>query len=100
MGDRVTILLPRAEVKASASRLAPRPASLAGKRVGFIDNELWRSMHILVNELAQVFTQEHGVTATETIFIHPGTGLLPKEYVDELAALSRRVDVVVSGLGN
>jgi hypothetical protein len=100
MGDRVTILLPRAEAKASASRLAPRPASLAGKRVGFIDNELWRSMHILVDELAQVFTQEYGVTGTETIFVHPGTGLLPKEYIDELAALGQRVDVVVSGLGN
>ena len=50
--------------------------------------------------VAQVFTQEYGVTDTETIYVHPGTGLLPKEYVDELAAFSRRVDVVVSGLGN
>jgi hypothetical protein len=100
MGDRITILLPRAEAKASATRLAPRPASLAGKRVGFIDNQLWRSMHVLVDELGKVFTEEYGVTGTETIYVHPGTGLLPKEYIEELGRLADRVDVVVSGLGN
>lgn len=96
----MAILLPRAEVQATASRLAPRPASLAGKRVGFVDNDLWRSMHILVDEMAKTFTAEYGVTGTETILIRHATGVVPKEFAAALGRLSSRVDIVVSGLGN
>ena len=50
---QITILLPHGEVDDERSRLAPRDGSLAGKKVGFLDNELWRSMHILTDELAK-----------------------------------------------
>ena len=100
MANRGAILLPRAEVQVSASRLAPRPTSLAGKRVAFIDNDLWRSMHILVDEMAKTFTAESGVTGTETVLTRHATGVVPKEFQAALAKLSSRVDVALSGLGN
>lgn len=100
MSKMVTILLPHGEVKAGQMKLAPRLASLQGKRVGFLDNELWRSMHILVDELGKVLTGEYGVAGTETIYMNPLKGALPKKYQDQLRDLSRRVDAVVSGLGN
>ncbi|MFC1926544.1 hypothetical protein ACFLWV_02200 [Chloroflexota bacterium] len=95
MGNNVTILLPHGEVASASIKLAPRPASLAGKMVGFINNELWRSMHIICDELAKVLTTEHGVKSTETIYVYN-----PKEYEERLKELSRSVDLVISGLGN
>ncbi|MEE9285244.1 MAG: hypothetical protein V3V35_05890 [Dehalococcoidia bacterium] len=100
MGDTITILLPHGEIDGTRTRLAPRLPSLEGKRVGFLDNELWRSMHIMCDEMAKVLTSEYGVVATETIFMNPLKGSLPKKYQEQLSALSQRVDVVVSGLGN
>jgi len=100
MAGTITILLPQGEIDAQAVRIAPRLRSLEGKRVGFVNNELWRSMHILQDELEKVFTGEYGVVETETIYIGPGTGAMPQKYIDELRGLSERVDAVVSGLGN
>lgn len=100
MGKTVTILLPHGEIGSPPTKLAPRSLSLAGRRIGFIDNELWRSMHILCDELAKVFTSEYGVEGTETIYVNPMSGSAPKDYQDKLEGLRRRVDVVVSGLGN
>ena len=100
MANMTTILLPHGETGDHASRLTPRLPSIEGRKVGFIDNEMWRSMHILVDEVRKVVTSEYGVTDTEVIFSSPGHGRDPKEYQDRLVGLSQRVDAVVSGLGN
>ena len=100
MSDRITILLPHGEPDESESKLAERLPDLHGKKVGFVDNELWRSMHILVDELGETLKRDHGVTETETIFLSPGAGALPKKYQDALEELATRVDAVVTGLGN
>ncbi|MFC2058743.1 hypothetical protein ACFLTS_03750 [Chloroflexota bacterium] len=100
MGNTVTILLPHGEVDSAPIKLAPRPASLAGKRIGFINNELWRSMHIICDELAKALTGEYGAKSTETIYVHPVTATNPGEYQEKLGDFSRKVDVSISGLGN
>ncbi len=100
MGKTITILLPHGELDGSRTQLAPRLPSLEGKRVGFLDNELWRSMHILCDEMGKVLTSEYGVVSTETIYMNPMNGRLPKKYQDDLKAFSDRVDAVISGLGN
>ncbi len=100
MPGTVTILLPHGELPEAKAGAAPRLESLAGKRVGFLDNEMWRSMHILVDELAKVLTAEYGAASTEIVYMDPMKGALPKKYAEQLTALSQRVDAVVAGLGN
>ena len=100
MAQQVTILLPHGEVEFGESRLAARPASLEGRKVGFLDNDMWRSMHILSDEMAKVLTSEYGVVEAEVIRLGPMQGGLPKEYQDRLEDFASRVDAVVSGLGN
>lgn len=100
MKDLVTILLPHGEPDGVRTKLAPRLASLEGKRIGFLDNVLWRSMHTLVDELSKVLSSEYGVAATVTIYQDPSKGSLPKRYLEQLNDLSKRVDAVVAGLGN
>ena len=98
--SQIEILLPHGETEGEPSRLAPRADTLRGKRVGFIDNELWRSMHILVDEMSKLLEREHGVVGVEVLRSGPGHGSDPSKYRGQLEALSHRVDAVVSGLGN
>ena len=98
--ETITILLPHGEVEGIPENLAPRLSTLEGKKVGLINNELWRSMHILQDELEKVLMGEYGVAGTESIYIGPGTGAMPQKYVDEIEGLTQKVDAVISGLGN
>lgn len=100
MVENVTILLPVGELEGPDAQLAARLESLEGKKLGFINNELWRSMHIVQDELIKVLTSEYGVVETESIYIGPGTGSMPQKYLDEIGGLTDKVDAVVSGLGN
>ena len=97
---QIEILLPHGEVEGGPSRLAPRSGSLRDKRVGFLDNDLWRSMHILVDEMSKVLERDHGVAGLEVMRSGPGHGADPSAYHERLRNLSQRVDAVVSGLGN
>ena len=99
MGGEVTILLPHGEVKAAESRLSKRLSSLEGKRVGFIDNVLWQSMHVLVDELDRVLTSEYGVEKTEVLKTHANWSN-PDQYRAQLEEFGERVDAVISGMGN
>ena len=72
-----------------ALRLAARPATMAGRRIGVVDNGLWRSMDLIVAELAP---------AAVHVFDH-----LAPDFPAQQAALAdfaTDVDMVVSGLGN
>ena len=100
MPEYITILLPHGEPTGAATRLAPRLRTLSGKRVAFLDNDMWRSMHIAADELGKVLMGEYGVVETETIMMPPLKGNLTPEYERRLRELSGRVDAVVSGLGN
>jgi hypothetical protein len=98
--SQITILLPHGEVDGSRARRAPRLASLRGKRIGFLDNGLWRSMRIFADEASKVLTQAHGVAGTQFADSGPMHGARPQEYEQRLQELAAGVDAVVSGLGN
>ncbi len=98
--SEITILLPNGEVPKGESELADRPTGLRGRRVGFLDNELWRSMQTLTDELGKVLTTEHGVSAVEVLRSGPAHGSDPSQYRERLSQWSHNVDAVVSGLGN
>jgi hypothetical protein len=100
MANTITILMPHAETATAATRLAPRLTSLEGKRVGILDNDLWQSMHVIADELGKVLRDSYGVVSTETVTYHYVKGFASKEYQDKLEGLGRRVDAVISGLGN
>jgi hypothetical protein len=97
---QITILLPHGEVDARDTRRAARLPSLRGKRIGFLDNGLWRSMRIFGDEMAEVLTQDAGIAGSEVVDSGPKHGADPKDYSERLRALASRVDAVVSGLGN
>ena len=100
MGGDVTILLPHGELKTTAdNRLSKRLSSLEGKRIGFIDNMLWQSMHVLVDELDQVLTSEYGIGKTEVLSTHANWSQ-PDEFRAQIEEFGISVDAVISGLGN
>ena len=98
MAERVTVVLPvEADAPVSAGRAAAL-ADLAGARIGVVDNGLWRAMPTIVDTLATALA-ERGAGPIEVL---PFDHLAP-DFADQLAALGpfgRRVDGVVSGLGN
>jgi len=96
----ITILLPGGDVPTAEHRLAERPSSLRGRRVGFLDNELWRSMQILTDELSKLLRAEQGVAAVDVLRSGPAHGSDPSAYRQRLSRWSQDVDAVVSGLGN
>jgi len=98
--SEITILLPHGEVGSSAAVRAPRLRSLRGKRIGFLDNGLWRSMKILGDEFARALAETHGIAGSEVLDSGPMHGARPQDYQDLLRGLAGRVDAVVSGLGN
>ena len=100
MPNPITILLPHGELPAATGRLAPRLASLAGKRIGFADNALWQSTNVIVDELTKVLTAEYGVAGVEKVVYQYTRGNSAAEFREKLQALAGRVDAVVSGLGN
>jgi hypothetical protein len=98
--SEITILLPHGEVDGRNTSRAPRLRGLRGKRIGFLDNGLWRSMRILSDEFAKALTRTHGIAGFEVIDSGPMHGARPQDYEERLRGLAGGVDAVVSGLGN
>ena len=96
----ITILLPHGEVDGRDLAHAPRLRALRGKRIGFLDNGLWRSMRILADELGKALTETHGIAGSVVVDSGPKHGADPKDYEQRLRGLADDVDAVVSGLGN
>ena len=81
---------------ARALRLAPRPASLAGLRLGLVDNTKFNS-DTLLGKLADRLRERHGAQIAIT-----RRKRSPSHEIDEEAvkALRRQADLVVSGIGD
>jgi hypothetical protein len=81
---------------ARALTLAARPASLAGLRLGLVDNTKFNS-DTLLRKLAERLEQRHGARVTVT-----RRKRSPSHEIDEEAvgALRRQADLVVSGIGD
>ncbi|MGH9093298.1 MAG: UGSC family (seleno)protein, partial [Acidimicrobiales bacterium] len=94
--DTLTVLVPTNEVDPGRASLAPRPSSLAGLRLGVLDNgkpNSDRLLEALVAGLARATGLEASVWRRK-----PAIGrLAPAVMVDELVA---QADVVVTGVGD
>ena len=87
---------PTARPAARTTTLAPRPAQLAGLRIGLVENTKFNSEPIL-RRLASHLGKRHGMTVA-----HLDRKRSPSHEVAETAieTFKRRVDFVVSGIGD
>ncbi len=98
--ETTTILLPTGEVNEPAQPLAIRKDSLAGAVVGIIDNDMWRSMAIMADELSHQLVNRAGAAGVVVRASGPMHGADPEQYQQEMEAFHKEVDAVISGLGN
>lgn len=94
------VVLPHTTYRAGGVRLAPRPATLRGKVVGFLDGWGRReedgsyAMYPLMEELRALLRDRHGIGET-LWFKKPSISKpAPKEQIAELVG---RADVIVNG---
>ena len=90
------ILDPTTEAVAQSIAYAPRPASLAGKRVGLIENTKFNSDRLL-GKIGDILKAEYG--AAETRMWRKRNSSVPahQEIIEEL---KRTSDVMVAGIGD
>ncbi len=90
------LVLPTDDRSAEARRPAPRPAALAGLRLGLLDNRKGNA-NVLLERVAERLVAEYGVQHVERlekqIFSRPVT----PEQLDHLAAAC---DAVVTAIGD
>ena len=94
MSDRQIVMLPTGAPTASAMQPAERPKSLAGVRVGLIDNGKEFS-ELVLEALAETLRREHGVTRIK--FWRKGFPAKGAPFIAEMAA---ETDVAISGVGH
>ena len=91
----IRVLDPTNEVKAAGAAAAPRPASLAGKTVGFISNGKEGTKGFFAH-LDRLLREEHGVAnvvmRTKSNYSAPADG--------HIVAEIRNWDAVISGIGD
>ena len=87
---------PTSAPAARALTLAPRPAGLAGLRVGLVDNTKFNS-DTLLRKLAERLARRHQMTVTTM-----NRKRSPSHEVDEagIQALRAQSDLVISGIGD
>ena len=92
----IQIFDPTTEAKARTIHYAPRPQSLAGLRIGLVDNTKHNSDQLLLR-IAAILEKEHGARA-HIIRRKKSSGSAPhEEIVNEIKAAC---DVVVAGVGD
>ena len=94
MSDRQIVMLPTGAPTASAMQPAERPKSLAGVRVGLIDNGKEFS-DLVLEALAEALRREHGVAGIK--FWRKGFPAKGAPFIAEMAA---ETDVAISGVGH
>jgi hypothetical protein len=101
MGERITVVLPVDAPDPNgvvAGRLAPRLEGFDGRRVGIVDNGLWRSMQLVIGRIERALGERGAVAFERTPFDH-----LAADFGDQQTALwpfGKRVEGAVAGLGN
>jgi hypothetical protein len=94
------IVLPNITYRAAGVRLAPRPPSLTGKRLGFLDGWGRRredgstGMYPLMEALGTLLTERHGIGEVIWLKKPSISKPAPKEQITELVS---RADVVING---
>ena len=94
------IVVPKTTYRTEGVRLAPRPSSLAGKRVGFLDGWGRRledgsfAMYPLMEELKRLLQERFGIGGVIWLRKPSISKPAPKEQIAELV---QRADVVING---
>jgi hypothetical protein len=94
MSGTQTVMLPTGAPAAAAMRPAERPKSLAGLRVGLLDNGKEFS-DVVLDALADALRRDHGVTSIK--FWRKGFPAKGAPFIAEMAA---ETDVAISGVGH
>jgi hypothetical protein len=94
MDDRQTVLVPTGARSAAALKSAERPKSLAGLRIGLLDNGKEFS-DVVLAELAEALRRDHRATLIK--FWRKGFPAKGAPFIEEMAA---ETDVAVSGVGH
>jgi hypothetical protein len=92
----IEILDPTVEVAAQPVAFPPRPGSLAGKRVGLIENTKFNSDRLL-QKIGDLLVSEYGAAGTRMWRKHNSSVPAHGEIVEELRATC---DVMVAGIGD
>ena len=90
------VYIPTGSLEADRLRLAPRPATLDGKVIGFLDNSKWNGNKLLrgvERRLRERFALDDVVWAKKDSFSSPA----PAELIADLAA---RCHVIITAIGD
>ena len=92
----IQIYDPTTETKKRSMNFAPRPKSLAGQRIGLVDNTKHNSDQLLLR-IAAILERDHGAK-THIIRRKKSSGVPPhNEIIEEFKA---NCDLVVAGVGD
>lgn len=92
----VRVYDPTVEAKGRKIDFAPRPKSLAGLRVGLVDNSKHNSDQLLAR-IAGLLEKEHGVK-THVMRRKKSAGIPPSAEI--IAEFKANCDIVVAGVGD
>ena len=92
----IEILDPTVEVEAQTLKFVPRPGSLAGKRIGLVENTKFNSDRLL-QKIGDILVAEHGAVEARMWRKHNASVPAHEEIIQELRATC---DVMVAGIGD
>jgi hypothetical protein len=92
----IEILDPTVEVATRTVAFVPRPQSLAGKRIGLVENTKFNSDRLL-QKIGEVLVEEYGAAGTRMWRKRNASVPAHQEIVEELRATC---DVMVAGIGD
>ena len=93
---KVNLVSPVYEATTTRAALAPRLSSLAGVRVGLLDNDKPKADRLL-EHVAALLGERHGVR--EFVRVRKGSATRPAE-PEHVMRLTREVDAVVTAIGD
>jgi hypothetical protein len=94
--QRLTVLDPTAEPVVEPASRAERPASLAGKRIGFLDNSKPNSDKVL-RYLDEMLQERYGIGGSIHRRKPTASRVVPAELLEEMV---RECDLVIPAVGD
>ena len=94
--DELTVFDPRGRVDAARVALAPRPAALAGLRLGILDNTKWNANRLL-RKTAALLEERHGIGAVSYYKKESFSKYADPALIAEIAANN---DIVLTAIGD
>ena len=92
----IEILDPTVEVATQPVKFVPRPGSLAGKRVGLVENTKFNSDRLL-QKIGDILVADYGAAEARMWRKHNASVPAHEEIIQELRA---SCDVMVAGIGD